>query len=385
MARSVRTYFAPAGRAPRRDLRRLARKSIEDPVIRTVLEAVGGYVMILNTHRQILAANRELLDALLVEEMDSVLGMRPGEVLACEHSTEGPDGCGTSLHCRPCGATISILAALSHDGPATDECCITMMRGLERKTVEMRVKATPIQLGRDRVIALVLHDISAEKRRSVLEDVFLHDMRNTLTGLMGWAEFLDKESSGEAARMVLVVAALLRDELEAQHLLVSAEKGVLEVREKEVAVQEILDSVESICSSFPGVSKGRYSVGATSDAATIVTDPMLLVRVLVNMMKNGLEATSQDECVRLWFEDHDGRPTFLVHNRGFIPEEVALRIFRRSFSTKQKEGRGLGTYSMKLFGEQYLGGSVRFVSSEEGGTVFSIELPEAGGPEAEGP
>jgi signal transduction histidine kinase len=380
MAQSLKTFFAPAGRAPRKEVRRLASRSIRNPVVQTVLDAVGGYVMILNTHRQVLAANPELLEALQIEEMDSVLGMRPGEVFDCEHSIQGPDGCGTSLHCRPCGAAISILAALTQDTPVTDECCITMKRGRERKTVEMRVKATPLQLGNDRVIALVLHDISAEKRRAVLEDVFLHDMRNTLTGLMGWAEFLDKENSGEAARMVVLVAALLRDELEAQHLLVSAEKGVLKVRKRDVAVPEILGAVESVCGSFPGVSKERFEVDSAEDGATIVTDPTLLVRVLVNMMKNGLEATSQDECVRLWFDDSDGRPTFLVHNPGFIPEEVALRIFRRSFSTKQKEGRGLGTYSMKLFGEQYLGGSVRFVSSEADGTTFFIELPEVGEP-----
>lgn len=375
MASQLRTYFAPAGRATRRDVRRLAGKSIENPVIRTVLEAVGGYVMILNSHRQVLAANPELLEALQVEEMDSVLGKRPGEVFDCEHSTEGPDGCGTSRHCRPCGAAIAILAALAHDASNSDECCITMKRGRESKTVEMRVKATPLRLGGDRVIVLVLHDISAEKRRAVLEDVFLHDLSNTLTGLVGWTEFLNKENAGEAAQMVVSVAGLLREELEAQQLLVSAEKGVLEVRKQEVSVQEILGHVEHVCSSLPGVSKERYAVDSADDAATLLTDPTLLIRVLVNMMKNGLEATSQGERVCLRYEAPDGCPTFHVHNPGAIPDDVALKIFRRSFSTKRAEGRGLGTYSMKLFGEQYLGGSVRFVSSEEDGTIFSIELP----------
>jgi sensor histidine kinase regulating citrate/malate metabolism len=59
-----------------------------------------------------------------------------------------------------------------------------------------------------------------------------------------------------------------------------------------------------------------------------------------------------------------------------IPEKVALRIFQRSFSTKAKKGRGIGTYSMKLFGERYLGGKVGFETNEEKGTMFFIELPE---------
>ncbi|MCG8333275.1 MAG: ATP-binding protein, partial [Proteobacteria bacterium] len=37
-------------------------------------------------------------------------------------------------------------------------------------------------------------------------------------------------------------------------------------------------------------------------------------------------------------------------------------------------GRGLGTYSMKLLGEEFLGGKVAFSSTEEKGTEFTITL-----------
>jgi sensor histidine kinase regulating citrate/malate metabolism len=37
-------------------------------------------------------------------------------------------------------------------------------------------------------------------------------------------------------------------------------------------------------------------------------------------------------------------------------------------------GRGIGTYSMKLFGEKYLKGKVWFTSSAENGTSFFFEL-----------
>jgi len=37
-------------------------------------------------------------------------------------------------------------------------------------------------------------------------------------------------------------------------------------------------------------------------------------------------------------------------------------------------GRGLGTFSMKLFGEEFLGAKVNFKTSELEGTVFSLRL-----------
>jgi signal transduction histidine kinase len=378
MAATVTTHFAPAGRATRHDVRRLAEKSLHDPLITTVLEAVGGYVLILNRYRQVLAANRELLDNLGLRRMDSILGLRPGELMDCEYSTVGPDGCGTSQHCKPCGAVIAVLAAFAHDAPHSGECCMTMLRGRQRKSVEMRVKATKLLLGSEPVVALVFQDVSAEKRRAALEDVFLHDLRNTLTGLTGWAEILAEDEPSEAARMVVAIAGRMREELHGQHLLAHAEKGSLQVNKQPITVQEILDSVETLCGMLAEATDRRVEISPGEPDAAVTTDATLLIRVLVNMVKNALEATSSEDRVRLWYEHAQGHPTFLVQNPGVIPEDIALNIFRRSFSTKRQPGRGLGTYSMKLFGEQYLDGEVSFSSTPQSGTVFSIVLPPEG-------
>jgi len=70
-----------------------------------------------------------------------------------------------------------------------------------------------------------------------------------------------------------------------------------------------------------------------------------------------------------------GAPTFTATNPDAIPPEVVPRIFQRSFSTKPGAGHGLGTYSMRLLAEQYLGGRVTFTTSLEAGTTFSLTLP----------
>jgi sensor histidine kinase regulating citrate/malate metabolism len=63
-----------------------------------------------------------------------------------------------------------------------------------------------------------------------------------------------------------------------------------------------------------------------------------------------------------------------VYNKTYIPEEIQMQIFQRSFSSKGAD-RGLGTYSIKLLTERYLEGKVYFTSSEKEGTKFFIELP----------
>ncbi len=92
------------------------------------------------------------------------------------------------------------------------------------------------------------------------------------------------------------------------------------------------------------------------------------------MLKNALEATSKGGEAVLSAEADNNYVYFNVKNKCFIPRDIQMQIFQRSFSTKCK-GRGLGTYSMKLLGEKYLKGRISYKSSEDEGTVFTAAFP----------
>ena len=68
--------------------------------------------------------------------------------------------------------------------------------------------------------------------------------------------------------------------------------------------------------------------------------------------------------------------TITVHNDGQMSERTQQQIFQRSFTTKDGEGRGVGTYSVKLLTEQFLLGNVQFVSNERVGTLFMLMIPD---------
>ena len=92
------------------------------------------------------------------------------------------------------------------------------------------------------------------------------------------------------------------------------------------------------------------------------------------MIKNALEASALGETVTIECRSEGANVRFDVHNTKVMARDVTLQMFRRSFSTKGK-GRGLGTYSMRLLGEKYLGGKIDFVSEEQTGTIFSARFP----------
>ena len=138
----------------------------------------------------------------------------------------------------------------------------------------------------------------------------------------------------------------------------------------EYTIGKIFNELKSFFANHPAANEKNINFSEKNISCIIKTDFCLLSRVLCNMIINALEATDKNGDVKVW-ADHEGNNiSFCVWNSQQIPEDIACRIFQRNFSTKGQAGRGVGTYSMKLFGEKILGGEVGFVSLKENGTTF---------------
>jgi signal transduction histidine kinase len=371
------TWFAPAARASADQIRKQADFCLHNPIAQAIIDSVEGYVLILNKQRQVLTANPETLKALNVDEMEALLGLRPGEIFGCAYSAVSPGGCGTSKNCSACGAVISILASQESHEPTSRECLMSVLRDGKSESREFMVRSTPITLEDQDLTIFVILDISAIKRRDLLENVFLHDLNNILTGLGGWSSLLSHypQDAPVIAQKIVDLSSRLTQEVRNQCMLLQAEQGELQINLEPVKVSDVLAELASQFSGYPADKIQCLDITVPDSSPIILSYRSLLLRVLANMVKNAFEATRPGQRVTVRFEVCEEGSRFEVHNPGMIPEEVAQQIFKRSFSTKGTPGRGLGTYSMKLFGEQYLGGSVNFTTSPGDGTRFFITLP----------
>lgn len=374
---AVDTHFAPARRAMTDRLQQDVRLVQESPLAAFLLESLHGQVAILNEDRQILAASPGLLEALGPRWSGQFRGARPGEVFECVHAAEGPDGCGTSRACAHCGLILPLLAALDDAGLKEGECHLSMRRGGHWEAAEFHVTVTRLEVEGHRFLALALRDVSAERRRDVLERIFFHDIANILQGLHGWSEGLSEGTvrAEDAARRILMLSERLGQEVHGHRRLLLAEQGRLAVTPSVLQGGVVLQEIQTLLERHPSAGGRRLALTHAPGPGSFVSDPDLLVRVVYNMALNAVEASQPSETVRLSFGWHGGQPRFAVHNPGIIPETHRERIFQRSFSTKAPRGRGLGTYAMKLFGENLLRGQVGFESSPATGTTFWVLLP----------
>lgn len=339
-----------------------------------IANSVSQMLVVLNKERQIVYANKQFRELLNFSEDNSYIGKRPGEAVNCIYSTRTDGGCGTTEFCRNCGAVNAILDAQT-GVQSVKECSIIVKNN---EALDLEVKATPYKENDESFIIFVISDISNQKRRQVLERVFFHDVLNSAGGISGLSGLLneieDNNERVEVASMIHQASNNLVTEITVQRQVSAAENGDLKLKYSELESFPILQKVADLYSNHDITTGKHISIDKNAERFIFETDSLLLRRILGNMLKNALEASLPDSTVTLSASKKGDSPVFSVHNQNYIERDAQMQLFKRSFTTKGI-GRGLGTYSMKLFGEKYLKGQVWFESDKEKGTTFFISLP----------
>ncbi|MBW6497997.1 MAG: HAMP domain-containing histidine kinase [Bacteroidales bacterium] len=362
--------FKPSIRYQPEKIRRQASEIIQSPFFPKLLEDVPVVLLIINDARQVVYVNKDLLAETSGREQHELLGLRPGECLDCIHALEGKYGCGSTAYCRVCGLANTVK--LSEEGDSGQGECVIALKDGESLTLKVHTK--PFMYGEEHFVFVAIEDISDRKARMMLESIFLHDLKNTSAILSGLQEVYEELDAEETKRILKDVSVRIDEEIQAYRLITSAENQELLVRPASVQLDILINE---IITSLQYHQKFRQKqIKFTARKKVIRTDKTLLRQVLMNMLKNALEAGPAKDSVEInWQTDHKAKTVrIFVKNQQVMPLEVKLQVFQKSFSTKGR-GRGWGTYSIKLLTEKYLKGKADFVSDNKVGTIFYIVLP----------
>lgn len=364
--------FQPPKRASKEQVEKAGSQFLGSALLEQVLAATNSFILVLNKSRQVVYANKMVKDFLGISDKE-IIGLRPGEVLNCEHAFEKNEGCGTSDFCSNCGAMKAILASQKFE-MGLQECRINTN---DNNAYDFKVLTSPLVISENFYTIFSFSDISHEKRRRNLERIFFHDILNAAGGLRSYLELMEDADEEEKMEYMINSTQLVNnliEEINAQKELASAENDELSLLPVEFSSLELIKEVSLTFNNHDiGVGK-KIEVSEDSVDEVLFNDKTLVRRVLINLIKNALEATKSGEKIKIGCWKNDSCFEFVVENKSFIPEEVQKQIFQRSYSTKGS-GRGLGTYSVRLLTEKYLNGHVKFNSDEINGTQFSVCFP----------
>jgi signal transduction histidine kinase len=225
----------------------------------------------------------------------------------------------------------------------------------------------------------MMRDIGSARQKEMLERIFFHDVMNSTASLESVVRLLEPDipRTGENGDLVDVLkgaAGDVAEQIRYFRKLSQAESGAMEVEWVQIDLDGEVAEVAAAMDQSLRFNERDVSVVTELAGGSIVSDRVLVRRIVLNMLKNAAEASGRGETVTVTTRISGDRALVSVHNELVMTPEVRNQVFQRSFSTKSRR-RGLGTYSMKLLSTRYLGGDVTFVSGEGQGTTFTLTIP----------
>ena len=219
------------------------------------------------------------------------------------------------------------------------------------------------------------------RQRDLFFAMMNHELRNALTGVFGWAQRLIRprtaDAIAQAAQEVYEgterTITLLNNFLDLTRLDAGKVRPVWRQVDPSQAIQRALTGFEPLADA----KHVTLTTDANSSHASLVTDPVRLQQILVNLLSNAVRHAPEGGHVRLGLVPNGKTVEFVVQDDGpGIPQEVQERIFEpyERFDPHSGLGTGLGLPVSRRLAE-VLGGSL-VVQSEPGqGSTFKLSLP----------
>ncbi len=207
-----------------------------------------------------------------------------------------------------------------------------------------------------------------------------HDLRNPLQAINGaiylamdelvsLPETAEKQTVKEMLEMIEEQAQYMNKIVSDLQSFVKPVKPQLE----EADTQKILDDALSLAKIPENV---ELKTLIRKDVQRITVDPMLIMRVLNNLITNAVQAMPNGGKLTITAQSKDDATLLSVEDTGTgIPEEVKPKLFTPLFTTKSK-GQGFGLAVCKRVVEAH-GGEITFESAVGKGTTFTLRIPSA--------
>ena len=200
-----------------------------------------------------------------------------------------------------------------------------------------------------------------------------HEIRNPLTSIKGFIQFLQPEILGNVVFTDIMLSELERINFIVSELLVLAKPQNLHV--KPILLHSMIENVVMFLEPEANLKSIKMIKELKNPSVAINCEENQLKQVFINIMKNSLDATSENGEISIQsklLNDKEVLIRFSDNGCG-IPKELLVRLGEPFYTTKEK-GTGLGLLvSNKIIKDHH--GSINIRSEINKGTIVDITLP----------
>lgn len=204
-----------------------------------------------------------------------------------------------------------------------------------------------------------------------------HEMRNPLFGISAVAQILLMELELSPPQLVLMNSLLA----EGRRMNTLVEE-LLDCSREMKLNRQLFDLKQNIgeCMDIAAVFMEERRVTVRTDLpeddVLLDADPARIKQVMLNILKNAVDATPRGGVIDLFMARETGTVSVSVRDAGpGIPEDAMDRIFDLFYTTK-KRGTGLGLYICRKIVEAH--GGILVAENRDPGACFTLRMPLTG-------
>ncbi|WP_285765946.1 PAS domain S-box protein [Peribacillus sp. SI8-4] len=201
-----------------------------------------------------------------------------------------------------------------------------------------------------------------------------HEIRNPLTSMRGYTEFLQLDETDQSR---LEYLEIILDEIHRVNEIVEEFLQLAKPQSLNLETKNIITIIRTVISltEFDARKKNvRLELICIHEEILISCDENRIKQVLLNFIKNGLEAMPSGGVIKVMVERKEDNVQISIIDTGMGMSPEQLSRLGEPFFTTKKSGNGLGLMiSFKII-ENHLG-KVFVESGLNKGTVFKIVLP----------
>jgi len=298
------------------------------------------------------------------------------------------------------GATVQVLLPLRREGVTNGLILLEAREGgmLAQEVVDFLTRLcdhASIAIANAQLYAAVQ---AASVAKSEFVSFVAHELKNPMTSIKGYTDFLAKGAVGPINEMQANFLAIIRSNIDRMNTLISdlndlskIEAGRLKMDFKDHVLADIVDEVIRSTKRQIDEKEQVLEIKLPEDLPKIWADRVRVVQILVNLVSNAYKYTDRggtiyvcaERCENIW--DANG-PRQVVHiwvqdtGIGISPEDQK-KIFQRFFRSddqkaREAPGTGLGLNITRSLVEMQ-GGKIWFESEFRKGTTFHFTVPIA--------
>ncbi len=214
-----------------------------------------------------------------------------------------------------------------------------------------------------------------EKDKTVKEALFklTHEIKNPLAVCKGYLDMLDLNKKDKSEKYI----SIMKQEINRSLNIISdfVEYNKIKIKKEQIDLNCLLDDVYDSFKILVNNKKIKLEYKDREDEEIYFEgDYERLKQVLINMLKNALEATEENGKIEISSNIYKKHIDILVEDTGIGMDKETLEKIEEMFYTTKQNGTGLGVALSKEIIKSH-NGQLIFNSSPNKGTKVTIRLP----------